>query len=280
LVRFDDTSCSFNEEDISTRFKTILTSQIYFAPANSSKLFEHSSLTLKAQVIMQSKAELHKTDSEDYILVRLERADEMRDDDLSDDDSYDYCDDYNSVHSSSGKTTSICSDSIGSVLTVTSVLLKDLDEAHAAAELAIQDDLDEVKTVESSPSITKSTVEAEHVTEAKKTKKVKAEKKKEEVESASSNMVPLSRTSNKKRRKQLRVMKKAQAAANASKALSEKGPRRPASSTTSPKKNATKAKKSSTNNSRGKRVHPHVACATETLANYREELRMTQQQSV
>jgi hypothetical protein len=231
---------------------------------------------------MQSKAELHKTESEDYILVQLERADEMRDDlsddDLSDDDSYDYCDDYYSVHSSSGQATSICSDAIGSVLTVPSVLLKDLDEAHAAAELAIQDDLDELKTVESSPSITKSTVEAEPVTEAKKTKKVK--EKKEEVESASSNMVPLSRTSNKKRRKQLRVMKKAQAAANASKALSEKGPRRPASSTTSPKKNATKAKKSSTNNSRGKRVHPHVACATETLANYREELRMTQQQSV
>jgi hypothetical protein len=271
-----DTPWSFNEKHLNAIQNNLARLLNYIAPDNSSNIFEHLPLALKTQVIMPLKAELHKTEPEDYILVQLESADEMHDD-LSDDDSYDYCDDYYSFHSSSGQTASMCSDAIGSVLTVPSVLLKDLDEAHAAAELAIQDDSDELKTVESSPSITKNAVEAEPVTEAKKTKKV--EKKKEVVESASSNMTSLSRTSNKKRRKQSRLMKKAQAAANASKAPSDKGPRRPASSTTSPKKNATKAKKSPTNG-RLKRVHPHVACAAETLAAYREESRMTQQQRV
>lgn len=231
---------------------------------------------------MESYTELSKTESEDFIMVQLAHVDDMRDD-LSDDDSYDYCDDAFSIHSSSGQATSICSDAIGSVLTVPSVLWKDLDEAHAAAELAIQDDLEELKTVESSPSVTESAVEAETGTTvgAEKMTEFENTQKKADDSASATKSAPLSRTSNKKRRKQLKLLKKAQSAANATKALSEKGPRVTTPSTTSPKRKTTKAKKSSPNcRSKSKRVHPHVACATETLAAYREELRMTKQQSV
>eukprot|EP00980_Cylindrotheca_fusiformis_P018128 scaffold5839_cov64-Cylindrotheca_fusiformis.AAC.1 len=221
---------------------------------------------------MELDTELYQSEPEDFIMVQLEHSDDLNDD-LSD-DSYDYCDDVYSIHSNSVQTTSSCSDAIGSVLTVPSILLKDLDEAHAAAELAIQDDLEELKTVESSPSVSKSTLEAESATGKKKTTKTACL-------ASSADPAPLSRTSNKKRRKRLKLMKKAKAAANAAanaaNAMSEKGSRAASSST--PKKKTTKTKKSSPNG-RSKRVHPHVVCATETLAAYREELRMTKQQSV
>ena len=86
-------------------------------------------------------SEYEQIESEDYIMVEIQHALEMRDD-LSDDDSYDYCDDVCSIQSSD-QTPSICSEALGSVLTVPSVLLKDLDEAHEAAALAIKDSEEE-----------------------------------------------------------------------------------------------------------------------------------------
>ena len=156
-------------------------------------------------------------------MVQVQCQEEMNDE-LSDDDSYDYCDVY-SVHSNSEQTASICSEVNGSVLTVPSVLLKDLDEAHAAAELA---KIDSEKSVDGSLSAPNGPIETEsktstNETKEKKKKKKASEKKKKEIAPAPSpaQMVSLSRTSNKKRRKQLKQMKKAQAAANAAKALSD-----------------------------------------------------------
>lgn len=228
-----------------------------------SNLIFHSESMIMPSII----SEIHATESEDYIMVQID--DEMRDD-LSDDDSYDYCDDVYSVHSSGGQTPSICSEANGSVLTVSSVLLKDLDEAHAAAELAqIRDSEDQ--TVDTSISVAKSQPESE--CQVKKTGA-----KKQTPASGTEKPISLSRTSNKKRRKQLKLLKKAQASANAAKSLSEKTAKASASSAGLPRKSATKAKKSTTN-SRSKKVHPHVACATEILVAHREELRF-QQQSV
>ena len=208
-------------------------------------------------------SELQQVESDDYIMVQMQHAEEMRDD-LSDDESYDYCEDVYSIHSN-GPTTSICSDAYDSVLTVPSVLLKDLDEAHAAAALAIQDS-EEQKSVAS--SVTKGTVPSI----ANKDKSGNMAQKKSENET-SVKKITLSRTSNKKRRKQLKMLKKAQAAENAAKALADKAARSATGSSSLKKNSSTKAKKA-TNNGRSKRVHPHVACATQTLAAYREEVRM------
>ena len=217
-------------------------------------------------------SEFEQIESEDYIMVEIQHALEMRDD-LSDDDSYDYCDDVCSIQSSD-QTPSICSEALGSVLTVPSVLLKDLDEAHEAAALAIKDS-EEEKSVTSPPSVANgdSPTVVTDVTIEKKKSSGSLPKKNE----APAKKPSLSRTSNKKRRKQLKMMKKAQAAENAAKALAEKKARSEAKAIDlpkMPKKSTAKAKKA-TNSGRIKRVHPHVACATETLAAYREELRLT-----
>ena len=152
-----------------------------------------------------------------------------------------------------------------------SVLLKDLDEAHEAAALAIKDS-EEEKSVTSPPSVANgdSPTVVTDVTIEKKKSSGGLPKKNE----APAKKPSLSRTSNKKRRKQLKMMKKAQAAENAAKALAEKKARSEAKAIDLPKKSTAKAKKA-TNSGRIKRVHPHVACATETLAAYREELRLT-----
>lgn len=232
------------------------------------RIFFHS-FTPRVRFIRISKmdsfasSELQQVESEDYIMVQMQHAEEMRDD-LSDDESYDYCEDVYSIHSN-GSTPSICSEVHGSVLTVPSVLLKDLDEAHAAAALAIQDS-EEQKSVAS--SVTKGT---DLSIANKDTRSNKAQSKPEN--ETSSKKITLSRTSNKKRRKQLKMLKKAQAAENAAKALAEKAGRTVAGTSGLTKKSSNKAKKA-TNSGRSKRVHPHVACATETLASYREEVRM------
>jgi hypothetical protein len=215
-------------------------------------------------------SDLYQCESEDYIMVQL-NVDEMRDD-LSDDedDSYDYCDDVYSVHSSGGQTPSICSETNGSVLSVPSVLLKDLDEAHAAAKLAQIEDAED-QTVDTSLSIATSNTDVEPQVE-------KAGKKQQVPVTTQVKPISLSRTSNKKRRKQLKLMKKKQAAANATKALAEKT-MKSATPMALPKKTAAKAKKTSSS-IRSKRVHPHVACATEILAAHRDAVRILNNQQI
>lgn len=194
-------------------------------------------------------------------------------DDLPDDDSYDYCDDLYSVHSKSDQTTASESEAENSVLSVPSGLLKELDEAHAAAKLAIPQDSEDVTTVQSSQSVaifaSDETEKDVQVNTAEKEGN-KAPKPSAPIKSAS-----LSRVSNKKRRKQMKLMKKAKAAAQASKALSERAARMAASSSSavSTSKPVSKAKKVA-KKGRSKRVHPHVACAHEEIAAFHDEVRM------
>lgn len=75
---------------------------------------------------------------QDFVVVSLQESREFSCDD-SDDDSYDYCEDVYYVIPNRGNGHASLSDSQelkDSILTVPSVLMKDLDEAHAAATLA------------------------------------------------------------------------------------------------------------------------------------------------
>jgi hypothetical protein len=236
----------------------------------------------------------HVESSEDYIMVH--QPDEMRDD-LSDDDSYDYCEDVYSLHSTA-QSMSTCSGAAENVvpkdvivtvskglmedlddthaaaelahISVPSVLMKDLDEAHAAAELARIPDLEQ-RSVASALSCSKSAHPA--------TDKVVCDEATSKIGKDVQDALTLSRASNKKRRKTLKLMKKAQAAASAAQSLSEKA-RAAARSNLCPQK-ASKSKMRQPGSRSSKKVaNIAVACATETLSAYREELLRNKQQCV
>ena len=215
---------------------------------------------------------MQANESEDYVMVEFDLQGIDGKDEIADDDSYDYCDDLYSVNSKDQSHASE-SEAENSVLSVPSGLLKELDEAHAAAKLAIPQDSEDVTTVQSSQSVTISAAESEK--DVSSTGKDAAKTPKTSVPTKTA---PMSRISNKKRRKQMKLMKKAKAAAQASKALSEKTSRMASSSSSamSTGKPVTKAKKVA-KKGRSKRVHPHVACAHEEIAAYHEEVRMTNQ---
>ncbi|CAJ1907517.1 unnamed protein product [Cylindrotheca closterium] len=212
---------------------------------------------------------MQANESEDYVIVDFDLKSLEGKDNLADDDSYDYCDDLNSVHSSGEHSNASDSEAENSVLSVPSGLLKELDEAHAAAKLAIPQDSEDV-TTESSQSVTNSATEENN----KQTSAPEQEEQKAPQPSVPVKSAPLSRISNKKRRKQMKLMKKAMAAAKASKALSEKATAMATSSSvTSTSKPVSNAKKMA-RKGRSKRVHPHVACAYEEIAAYHNEVQM------
>ncbi|KAL3941962.1 MAG: hypothetical protein SGBAC_003764 [Bacillariaceae sp.] len=204
---------------------------------------------------------MQANESEDYVMVEFDLKSVEGKQNLADDGSYDYCDDLYSIHSSGDQSNVSASDTENSVLSVPSGLLKELDEAHAAAKLAISKDSEDVTTVQSSQSVTISAPEKEEKKAIQPSVPIKS--------------APLSRISNKKRRKQMKLMKKAKAAAQASKALSEKATRMASSSSSvvSASKPVSKAKKTA-KKGLSKRVHPHVACAHEEIAAYHNEVRM------
>lgn len=232
---------------------------------------------------------------DEYVIV--EQMEEIREDDRSkefergskvddgDDASYDYCEDAfpdgeddddddgeNSVAEAAQK------DSF--MLSVPSGLMKDLDEAHAAAKLACSCLEEEVPTDESSP-----TDGIEYVKETSKpvdnkassidllknttpARKAKVQDKDATTQGATSTN--LSRASNKKRRKQLKLMKKAQAATSAAQVLSA----RAAATAKGIKGKKVAASPSSSNLSSRKVANLAVACARETMASYRNEVQL------
>lgn len=266
-----------------------------------------------------------------------------------DDDSYDYCEDACSMLSNNEDSSSDNSlmDMKDSVLSVPEVLMKDLDEAHAAAKLvqfndddddpALQDgegrsttssprkpdhfstassvvsmeeeeDDDEdasPKNEDSSLLANKNTVGTDEVMEDQSTRspdrarppkpvsslglttQVTGEHKRNKAVSATDPSAStkegtssISRTSNKKRRKKLKMLKKAQAAASASMKLAEKkgagttGSCCTSTAIASSKKAKVLLQQSQATKSRSSKkiANIAVACATESMAAYRQEL--------
>jgi hypothetical protein len=282
----------------------------------------------------------------DFVLVDHE---ESCFDDSEDDDSYDYCDDCSMLSCSEqdmeqGNAMSdsfdISSGMKESILTVPDVLMKDLDEAHAAAKLVTIDDMadstggqraDHYSTASSvisieeedndekpfiaglvelanklaNPSIGEGlaspckeqpgsgALNEEKQASGPSPARVNHEGKIGQTAAASAFAETigncrndentkatgsLSRTSNKKRRKKLKLMKKAQAAANAANQLAGKhcdatGSAPPLTSSFSSKPASKAAAVAHSKMRSSKKVsNVAVACATETMAAYRQEL--------
>jgi hypothetical protein len=212
-----------------------------------------------------------------------------------DDDSYDYCEDFYSVVSAEEQSLSGCSEMVVEydhnhnntkhddvIFTVPSVLLKDLDDAHAAAKLAQIPDSEQrsdASTFSGARSsihdLSMMDVDARDETfeEAGDSKNGADQPNQQDHVYDLKITTNLSRCSNKKRRKKLRLMKKAVAASTAALALSDRVTRPVTKSSPSPPtppklKNA----KPTTARSSKRVANMAVACATETLSSYREEL--------
>jgi hypothetical protein len=203
--------------------------------------------------------------SDDFVFVQ--QPDQMsfgfKDDD--DDDSYDYCEDVYSLVSTD-QTLSECNEDMtlpdlkeDMVLTVPSMLLKDLDEAHAAAKLVQQHVDSEQRSVASS---TLSYAQSTDLDDESRDDRVSARK---------DDAVTMSRISNKKRRKKLKLMKKAAAAASADQALSERA-RAAAWAQHASAQKARQQTKKPTGSRSSKVANIAVACATDTISSYRQEL--------
>ena len=277
-----------------------------------------------------------RDDDFDFVLVDHQEGhldDENSDGD--DDDSYDYCDDCSMLSSGSEQqmehedelsgSLEISSPAMGmkdSILTVPDMLMRDLDEAHAAAKLVKMDDSVDLSgiagLVHSEPShetssvisevdegscngietTTKEVDDSSRNMEHQRTKPSELSSKPDKNKMVnggekticfafSSNAFNMngaastSRTSNKKRRKKLKLQKKAQAAANAAQQLAEKQSENmsvastPMTSTSKPSKAGQNvlAPKSKLRSSK-KVANIAVACATETMASYRQELNL------
>ena len=259
-------------------------------------------------------------DFSDFVMVDADEDGSV--DGSDDDDSYDYCEDACSILSGDNNRNGQYDLTGSLVLTVPDVLMKDLDDAHAAARLVQFHDTAEdignkppaatfrssdhyssassvvsMEDEESSPSPTEHQVvesTSTNIVEPKVSVSSPADDKpkqakptihtfsigvsttKEDTTKTKTKGVggSMSRTSNKKRRKKLKMLKKAQAAANAAQQLAEKA--REAEKTASPPKQqqrVTAHQKSKLRSSSSKKVtNIAVACATETMAAYREEL--------
>ena len=275
----------------------------------------------------------------DFVMVDADEdgSEYMTDDDDDDDESYDYCEDACSMLSNNSTSRHHHQDLTGSlvcmkdsILTVPDVLMRDLDEAHAAARLVqFHDDTIEDSKVpgssreprssdhyssassvvsmedeSSSSPPTEQMAESTCLEDSSKTNtsvepkepaKTKAKPAQKEIkvhtfsigvstkkdESTNSkgtgSMSGMSRTSNKKRRKKLKMLKKAQAAANAAQQLAEKAQEAETTETTEPgtssKQLVQEQQKAKLRSSNTKKVtNIAVACATETMAAYRNEL--------
>jgi hypothetical protein len=280
-------------------------------------------------------------EADEGIFVENHKTHDGRD---RDDDSYDYCEDAMSMYSYGEDSSDICVlDMKDSALSVPDVLMKDLDEAHAATKLVTFDEdhisLDGEGRFISFPPTRKSDQysSASSVVSREDDDGEDSSPKKHERDSSSScfaakyhgifeemEILPVrssddakmtstesqmemtgedhhdrspgdtdpsastkkgkcstSRTSNKKRRKKLRMLKKAQAAASAATTLTKNKPQGTTNSTSTSKVASKKAKsriqqsqvtqkaKSRTIKKLGNMA---VACATETIAAYRDEL--------
>lgn len=208
---------------------------------------------------------------------------------INDDDSYDYCEDVFSqgepFADSDDDDNSVASRSFDNkdsiIISVPSGLMKDLDEAHAAAALARVSDVSE--QMESASVSTKDTpVQEPEETDDGSIQKTKmddpkpleaskssaqAESKAAEAAAAAIAANNLSRASNKKRRKKLKLMKKAQAAANAAESLAARA------AAMSKMQQAKKIMPASTSRTTSRKVaNIAVACARETMATYRQEV--------
>jgi hypothetical protein len=264
----------------------------------------------------------------DFVMVDADEdgSEYMTDDD--DDESYDYCEDACSMLSNTTTNHDLTGSLVcmkDSILTVPDVLMRDLDEAHAAARLVQfhDDTADEDSKVPGSSrepprssdhySSASSVVSMEDESssspplaqvveskcledsgknntsvEPKEPAKTQANPAQNEINSHifsigvttkkdgstnSKGTGSMSRTSNKKRRKKLKMIKKAQAAASATQQLAEKA--REAETTeavTSLKQLPQQQQKTKLRSSNKKMTNIAVACATETMAAYREEL--------
>ena len=244
------------------------------------------------------------TSSDDYILVDHTSTD------FSDDDSYDYCDDVlplGTVASASDSSIVYDDDEDDEekgthnnphhpnrslkdmILTVPCNLMKDLDEAHAAAELVTlttestplssegkpseKDHDDAPNSVSEKPPVTIPMDEVSVMTTPEKRER-SASGKDDELEAAPKAPVMMSRASNKKRRKKLKMMKKAQAAQHAAEALKSRNVSTDDSSNTPKPSSGKKSTKQATiMSSRSKKsTNLAVVCATQTLAAYKQEL--------
>jgi hypothetical protein len=249
---------------------------------------------------------------EGYVVIQ--QPDDIRDDDVSlggahgggdDDASYDYCedvfshgepeaddlDDDHSVDLSIGSGSGPHKGNI--ILTVPSILMKDLDEAHAAAELASVPDLseeneaslprgedspaqepsDKERASQSVPTTTVNEKPANKVPAATSGSKSKSPGRTDEQDSSSS--VPgtcLSRASNKKRRKKLKLTKKALAAETAVQALSGGATDTAVNGKASKTKKKVVSHASTTHGTSRKVANLAVACARETMTSYRQEV--------
>lgn len=231
---------------------------------------------------------------EDYIIIDESNGQDDEQSLESNDDSYDHCDDvFTNDEEDVDETGSLYSDPVEAqehlILKVPSGLMKDLDEAHAAAKLAqiqepdlVDEEEPEVLAAEeelTSPdiipagnddsSLYQKTEISETAVEPKNSRKNKTR------ESVASNQPNnLSRASNKKRRKKLKLLKKAQAAASAANALSTKAL---ASAATSKPKEKVLEKKlvAPTRGSSRKVSNVAVACARQSIAAYRKEMSYT-----
>jgi hypothetical protein len=214
-----------------------------------------------------------------------------------DDDSYDYCEDFYSVVSAEEQSLSGCSEMVVEydhnhndskhddvIFTVPSVLLKDLDDAHAAAKLAQIPD-SEQRSDASTFSGARSSIHDlsgmdvdardETMGEARDSQNGADQPNHQDHDVYNLKLTTkLSRCSNKKRRKKLKLMKKAVAASTAALALSDRGASRPVakSSPSPPTPPKIKSAKPTTARSTKRVANIAVACATETLSSYREEL--------
>lgn len=171
-----------------------------------------------------------------------------------------------------------CDNKDSIIISVPSGLMKDLDEAHAAAALARVSDVSEliestsvstkdtpVQEPEESDdrSIQKTIIDDTNPLEASQSN-ARAESKAAAAAIAANN---LSRASNKKRRKKLKLIKKAQAAANAAEALAAR------TAAVSKMNQAKKIIPAPTSRSTSRKVaNIAVACARETMATYRQEV--------
>jgi hypothetical protein len=179
-------------------------------------------------------------------------------------DSYDYCEDVYSLVSTE-QTLSICNEDMDlldlkedMILTVPSMLLKDLDEAHAAAKL--------VQLVDSEQRSVASTLSYAQSIDPS------GESRGDFVSSTKDDAVTMSRISNKKRRKKLKIMKKAAATASAAQALSERARAAAWAKLASAQKVRQETKKQTGSRSSKKVANIAVACAAETISSYRQEL--------
>jgi hypothetical protein len=202
--------------------------------------------------------------SDDFVFVQHaeQMSFDLKDDD---DDSYDYCEDvYSQV--SIEQTLSVCNKDMelpdlkeDMILTIPSMLLKELDEAHAAAKFVQLVDSEQRSVASALSYYAQSTHPY-------------GESRDDCVSSTKDDTVTMSRISNKKRRKKLKMMKKAASTAHAAQALSERARAVAWAQHASAQKARQETKKPTGSRPSKKVANIAVACAAETLSSYRQEL--------